>query len=161
MGSSTAGFHRWRGHRSSGQATGAGVQFLKGAVLFSLGGTAYMLVEYIWRGYSHWSMGIVGGLCFVLMGAINEFFPRSTPLWIQCVIAAVLITLVEFVSGCILNLWLHWDIWDYTGMFGNILGQVCVPYMVAWLFLSAGGIVLDDVCRWKLFGEERPRWRVF
>lgn len=136
-------------------------KFLKGFVLLLMGATAYMLTELLWRGHTHWSMGIVGGICFLLMGEINEFFPWDTPLWAQCAIAAVIITVVEFVSGCILNLWLHWHIWDYTGVFGNILGQVCVPYMVAWFFLSAAGILLDDLCRWKLFGEEKPRYRVF
>jgi hypothetical protein len=149
------------GNRGPGYHGGALVKFLKGVVLFCLGGTAYLLVELLWRGHTHWSMGIVGGICFLLMGEINEFFPWDTPLWAQSAIAAGIITIVEFVSGCILNLWLHWNIWDYSGVFGNIMGQVCVPYVAAWFFLSIAGILLDDVCRWKLFGEEKPRYRLF
>ena len=53
---------------------GALGKFLKGLVLFFMGGTAYMLIELLWRGHTHWCMGIVGGICFLLMGEINEFF---------------------------------------------------------------------------------------
>lgn len=137
------------------------MELLKAFILFLIGGTAYLLVELLWRGHTHWSMGVVGGVCFLLIGGINERYPWDMPLWRQCAIAAAMITAVEFLSGCILNLWLGWNIWDYSGLYGNILGQVCLPYIAAWAFLSAGGIVLDDICRWKLFGEEKPRYRVF
>ena len=48
---------------------------LKQAILFGAGGLLYVFVEMLWRGYSHWTMFIVGGLCFVLIGLINEVIP--------------------------------------------------------------------------------------
>lgn len=45
---------------------------LKYFFLFSFGGIVYVLIEMLWRGYSHWSMFILGGICFVLLGLINK-----------------------------------------------------------------------------------------
>ena len=41
----------------------------------------------------------------------------------------------------------------------NLLGQICLPFAVAWLALAAVAIVLDDYLRYWLFGEEKPRYR--
>lgn len=95
----------------------------------------------------------------MLIGGINEYFPWNMPLWKQCGIATLIITILEFITGCIVNLWFGWDIWHYTVL--DLLGQVSVPFMGLWYLLSAGGILLDDVLRWKLFEEERPRYRLF
>lgn len=135
-------------------------KLLKHMTLFLIGGGIYVLMELVWRGHSHWSMFIVGGICFVLIGKINEWFSWSMPLWKQCLLAAVVITLIEFISGCILNLWLGLHIWDYSHEFGNILGQICLPFMGVWFVLSGVGIVLDDVCRWLLFNELKPRYKI-
>ena len=45
-------------------------------LLFNLliGGSIYYLLEILYRGYSHDSMFIVGGLCFVGIGLVNERF---------------------------------------------------------------------------------------
>ena len=104
-------------------------------------------------------MGIVGGLAFIFIGLINEFYSWYMPLWKQCGIAMLIITILEFISGCIVNLWLGWNVWHYTTL--DILGQISIPAMAGWYFLSAVGIVLDDVLRWKFFGEDKPHYTVF
>lgn len=134
---------------------------MKQSILFLIGGFIYYIIEILARGYSHWSMFILGGICFVLMGAINEYFNWDTPLWKQCVISMMIITVLEFIFGCILNLWLGLHIWDYSHRPLNLLGQICVPYMAIWFCLSGIGIYLDDMIRWKWFGEEKPRYRIF
>ena len=53
---------------------------LKYFTLFIIGGISYYFIEIIYRGYSHFSMIIVGGICFVLIGAINEFSNKEIPL---------------------------------------------------------------------------------
>lgn len=45
----------------------------RNAVLFAIGGTIYYMIELIWRGYSSLPMVLVGGLCFLFCGSINEF----------------------------------------------------------------------------------------
>ena len=93
--------------------------------LFDVGGLLYILIELIWRGRSHWTMFLLGGICFVFLGLINEVLPWQMPLWQQILIGAVGITTLEFLTGCIVNLALGWNVWDYSGMPGNLLGQIC------------------------------------
>mgnify|MGYP003258250499 FL=1 len=130
-------------------------------VLCSIGGLLYVLCEFIFRGRSHWTMFLVGGLCFWLIGLINEVIPWEMPLWKQCIIGAVIITTVEFIAGCIINIGLGWQVWDYSGLPFNILGQVCLPFAVLWVVVAAVGIVLDDYLRYWIFRQEKPLYKLF
>ena len=66
--------------------------------LFDVGGLLYVLIELIWRGRSHWTMFILGGLCFIYLGLINEVLSWKMLLWKQILIGAAGITLLEFVT---------------------------------------------------------------
>lgn len=134
---------------------------LKAIILMAVGGMLYALFEIGFRGYTHWTMIIVGGICFYLIGLINEVIPWEMEIWKQCVIGSLVVTAVEFVSGCIINLWVGWGVWDYSDMPFNILGQVCLPFSALWVLLSALAIILDDYLRYWLYHEEKPhyRWR--
>ena len=134
---------------------------VKNLILFEIGGLIYSLIEIIYRGNTHWTMFIVGGLCFLLVGWINKFFSWDLALWKQMLIGGIIITAVEFVSGCIINLWLGWNVWDYSHVPLNILGQVCLPFYFAWVGLSLIAIILDDIIRWLFFNEEKPRYKIF
>lgn len=134
---------------------------LKHAALALIGGCIYYAIEVAWRGHSHWTMAVLGGICFVLVGGINEFFPWSMPLALQGVIGAAIITALEFMSGVVLNVWLGLDIWDYSAMPLNVLGQICLPFTLLWVPLSIVAVVLDDWLRHWLFGEERPYYTLF
>lgn len=134
--------------------------FLKYLTLFLVGGVFYYALEVLFRGYSFLAMAGCGGLCFIICGVINEK-SRCMPLVLQQLIAASGITVIEFIFGLILNVWLGLNMWDYSNMPGNILGQICPQFMVLWFFLSAVGIILDDVIRWRLFGEEKPHYHLF
>ena len=134
--------------------------FLKYLTLFLVGGAFYYALEVLFRGYSFLAMAGCGGLCFIICGVINEK-SRCMPLVLQLLIAASGITVIEFIFGLILNVWLGLNMWDYSNMPGNILGQICPQFMVLWFFLSAVGIILDDVIRWRLFGEEKPHYHLF
>lgn len=134
---------------------------VKNLILFEIGGLIYSLIEIIYRGNTHWTMFIVGGLCFLLVGWINKFFSWDLALWKQMLIGGAIITAVEFVSGCIINLWLGWNVWDYSHVPLNILGQVCLPFYFAWVGLSLIAIILDDIIRWLFFNEEKPRYKIF
>lgn len=138
---------------------------VKASVLWGIGGLLYICCELLFRGYSHWIMFIVGGLCFLCIGAINELIPWEMPVWQQAVIGAVIVTVIvtviEFIAGCILNIWLGWDIWDYSDMPLNVLGQICLPFTVIWLVLAIVAIILDDYLRYWLFGEEKPYYKLY
>lgn len=134
---------------------------LKHAVLALCGGCVYFLIEMAWRGHSHWTMAVLGGVCFVLIGDINEFIPWNMPLVLQGAIGSGIVTLLELVSGTILNLWLGLGIWDYSNMPFNFLGQICLPFSLLWVALSVVAVILDDWLRYWLFGEDRPTYTLF
>ena len=77
---------------------------LKHAVLAAVGGSVYVLLELALRGRSHWTMFLLGGLCFVLIGLINEVIPWETPLLLQGVIGSAIVTALEFATGCIVKI---------------------------------------------------------
>mgnify|MGYP002511780059 CR=1 FL=1 len=136
-------------------------RYLKMLFLFAAGGLLYNIVELAYRGWTHWTMFFLGGLCFVCLGLINEIIPWTMPLWQQMAIGSCIITGLEFATGCTVNLWLGWGVWDYSGMPGNILGQICPQYCVLWFPVALAGIVLDDWLRYWLFGEDRPHYIFF
>nr|DAZ22967.1 MAG TPA: Putative ABC-transporter type IV [Caudoviricetes sp.] len=133
---------------------------LKEVILAIIGGLIYILIELIWRGHTHISMFILGGICFVAIGLINELFSWELGLVWQSVIGAVIVTVLEFITGLIVNIWLGLGVWDYSNMPFNLLGQICLPFAFAWIALSAIAIVLDDYLRFWIFGEEKPRYKL-
>ena len=134
---------------------------IKTLILFLIGGMAYVCIELLFRGRSHWSMAVVGGLCFVMIGGLNNWFPWEWSIIKQMVASAAIVTSVEFVSGILLNLVLHWNIWDYSNMPFNVLGQICLPFTGIWFLLSFLAILLDDLLRWFLFQEKFPEYHLF
>ena len=106
--------------------------FLKYILLFLVGGYAYGAIEIISRGYSHISMMIAGGICFILIGLINEVGSKQISLLSQMAISAAIITVVEFVTGLIVNVWLDLKVWDYSDQPFNIMGQVCILFTIIW-----------------------------
>ena len=127
--------------------------------LFFVGATIYVIIEKLYRGYSHWTMFLLGGICFIALGLINEVMPWDMPLLLQMFIGGAIITVLELITGCVVNLWLGWNVWDYSELPFNLWGQISRFSSIVWVGLSLVGIVLDDYIRWKFFGEEKPRYR--
>ena len=100
-----------------------------------IGGLVYMGIEILWRGHTHWTMGVLGGLCFVLIGLLDEWQDHP-PMLLQMVQGAAIVTALELIVGLIVNRWLGWNVWDYSDMPFNLWGQVCLQFAVAW-FSSA------------------------
>lgn len=133
----------------------------KYAILFVVGGMAYCGIELFWRGRTHWTMFIVGGICFLFCGSINEFFSWDLALWKQMLICAVGVTGIEFLSGIIINIIFKLNVWDYSNLPFNVMGQISLLFSVLWFFLSAVAIVLDDYLRYWWFNEEKPHYRLW
>jgi len=134
---------------------------LKYILLFFIGGYAYCGIEVLFRGFTHISMLVAGGICFVLIGRLNEAFPYKIALLSQMVISAVIITVVEFLVGLVVNVWLGLHVWDYSKLPYNFMGQICLLYINIWFFLSLASILMDDYLRYFLLGEEKPHYKVF
>ncbi len=134
---------------------------LENVFLILLGGFLYYFLEILVRGYSHYSMILCGGLGFWLSGMLNQRFGFQMALISQMFLSAGLITLLELVTGLIVNVWLGIGVWDYSGMPYNLLGQICLLYSVLWMALSLVCILLDDWIRYRLFGEEKASYKLF
>ena len=133
-------------------------RLVKYIILFLVFGLIYFGIECIWKGHlTHWSMFVLAGMVGILIGGINECIPWEMPFWQQCGIGMIIATIGEGVTGLIVNKWLHLNVWHY-----NILpffwNQCSVPFCIAWYVLAGLCIVLDDVMRWKWFGEDKPHY---
>lgn len=131
---------------------------IKYLFLFLFGGASYNLIEILWRGHTHWTMFILGGLCFVLVGLINNLFSWDMFIEIQSLIGAIIITIAEFITGIIVNIILQWNVWDYSNILFNIKGQICLPFSILWYLISFLVIFLDDFIRYKFFKEQKPTY---
>lgn len=109
----------------------------KRSVLFYLGGTAYMTLEFLWRGRSHPSMFLLGGVCFLAIGGISRI---RLPLSLRLVVCSVVITALELLTGLLVNR--DFGVWDYRQMPLNFLGQICLPFSLLWVPVSLAGMHL-------------------
>jgi uncharacterized membrane protein len=120
----------------------------KRGLVFTLGGLIYALIEISARGYTHWSMVLTGGLCLTLMYEI-EIRTNLSP-WVKYLIGATIITTFEFLVGVVVNLTMHWNVWDYSELPLNLFGQICVPYFFIWYLVSILGFGLCNVLAKRL-----------
>jgi len=129
----------------------------KSLILMGIGGLLYLGIEMLWRGHTHWTMFFVGGICFLVVGGVISY---DMPLCRQMLLSAFIVTAVELEAGIILNgiCWLN--VWDYSNLPFNFLGQICLQYTCLWFLISLPAILLDDYLRYLLFGEERPHYRI-
>ena len=134
---------------------------LKYFILGWFGGSTYCSLEVIFRGRSHWSMAALAFVLFLLIGELNEILPWEMSLAKQGIIGACMVTVLEFITGCIVNIWLGWNVWDYSNMPLNILGQVCLPFSLLWILLSIVCIIVDDYLRYLIFNEQMPHYYLF
>lgn len=108
---------------------------------FLLGGFGYVGLEFLWRGRSHISMFVAGGVCFLLLGKLNRVKPRLTLPW-RCVAGAAIITAVELAVGMLANR--QYQVWDYRHVPWNFMGQICLPFSLLWIPVSFGALLLHQ-----------------
>ena len=114
------------------------------AGVFAAGAVIYSLIEILWRGRTHWTMAVAGGICLLLIHLCNERH-ADLDLLSRCSLSSFYITGVEFAAGWLLNIRMHMTVWDYSGKYGNVLGQICPEYWAYWYLLSIPAIMLSTV----------------
>lgn len=116
-----------------------------------IGGVLYALLEILWRGYTHWSMVLAGGISLAALYWLRRRM-GGTPLLLRCLAGAAVITLVELWIGCTVNLWWNMDVWDYSDMPMNLWGQICPLFSAMWFLLCWPAYWLcgriEGFCRW-------------
>ncbi|MDD4376940.1 MAG: hypothetical protein PHH48_02145 [Eubacteriales bacterium] len=101
---------------------------------FILGGLGYGSMEILFRGFTHWSMCITGGACILTFYFLYSYL-NSISLISAAFLGATIITIYEFFVGIIVNLWFQWNVWDYSLLPGNVLGQICPQFFLIWVGL--------------------------
>lgn len=124
---------------------------IENMILCVLGGGLYYCVEVLYRGYSHWSMFVLGGLCFGWVDFICKKITILKTMWQKMLASALGITFLEWLTGCIVNLWLKWNVWDYSNLPMQIMGQVSLLFSFFWFLLSYPAIRLCESIRILFF----------
>lgn len=66
---------------------------------------------------------------------------------LRCVLGCLIITLAELAVGIAVNIWLGWDVWDYSDKRFNILGQICLNSSVIWFLLCVPGFAASKIVK--------------
>ena len=114
----------------------------KNLALFLTGGTIYPALEILCRGKTDFSMALAGGACLCLIDAVCNNRLRAMPLSVKCFAGSSIITAVEFGTGVVVNLILKLNVWDYSQMPMNILGQICMPFSLLWYLVTLPAMLL-------------------
>ena len=126
------------------------MKFLRGCILFYIGGTAYMILEFLWRGRSHGSMFLLGGLCFLLVGGGAQKFQRI-PVPVRPLLGAAVITGLELLTGLLVNR--DHEVWDYRDQLCHLDGQICLAFSLFWVPVSLMAMELYAVT-WKKLAQK-------
>ena len=135
-------------------------------LLWTWGGTVYYLLEVAYKSLTghperiSWTMLVVAVILCIPVERCGAELPWEYPLWLQALCCAILVTAVEFVSGLVLNVWLGLDIWDYSDLPFNFMGQICLQFFFVWWGLCFVFIPVFDCLRWAVEGGERPRYTI-
>lgn len=124
-------------------------------ILWYLGGMLYTGIELLWRGWSHGSMFIAGGVCLLLIGALGMWESPLPIVW-RMPLGAAIITAVELSAGLIVNR--SHTVWDYSALPFNFHGQICLPFSLLWIPVSLAAIAAFDIARRLLFHEPFPHY---
>ena len=130
-------------------------------VLWAVGGCIYYGIEVLFRGFSHISMFMLGGLCmqfFTWQGRLTEWqdaLPR------QITRCTIFVVSMEFITGIIVNKWYHLAVWDYSDMPLQLWGQRWVPFALIFSFLCTMGILLSGYLLHWFYREPMPHYRIW
>ena len=127
---------------------------IRDILLFIGGGVGYYSIEVMFRGFSHWTMGICGGICMLGVYDINKKC-RSFSYGTRALLGALLITAVEFLTGYIVNIRLGWNVWSYSHIPLNLLGQISLLFSCIWYFMSLGACLLISVIERKIMRKRK------
>lgn len=134
------------------------VKIYNNVILWLTGGIIYFYMEIAFRGYSHFSMLICGGVCFITVGCMGrKILANSKNMLVALpkimVSGMLIITFYEFVTGVLVNKVLGWNVWDYSEQKYNVMGQICLVYSLLWSVLSLLCVYLDIIIRKYIFDE--------
>lgn len=123
------------------------------SLLFLIGFFGYGLLEIAWRGYTHPTMGLAGGVSLCFISIINIKL-KELKLIYKAILGGLFITTIEFIIGILMNVILKSQIWDYSAMPLNLFGQICFSFSVLWCALSIPMMRLTTIIRGYYFRQK-------
>ncbi len=135
----------------------------KSILLFLVGYCTYISIEVTYRNISYPIMGICGGLAILLLDKINDNISWNIDLCLQGLCGSALITFFELIIG---EIALHTSLlpimWDYSNVPLNFDGVICLPFSIAWFFLSILAIFLADAINYYVLDKPQvPYYNLF
>jgi uncharacterized membrane protein len=121
----------------------------KDAVFFIIGGIGYGIIEILFRGHTHPTMIIAGGICFIIFSRIAEKF-KDKPLIYKAVLCSLGVTAVELAFGIVFNMIFKMNVWDYSKLPFNFLGQICLLFTFLWGALGFIFVPLAEMLNEKI-----------
>ena len=122
------------------------MKFWKNCALFCMGGGSYVCLELLWRRRSHGSMFLLGGACFLVIGAIRRL--GNLALSVRVALSAAAVTALELLTGLAVNR--DHKVWDYRRLPFQFRGQICLYYSLLWLPVSLLAMGLHRLAERKL-----------
>ncbi len=104
-------------------------------ICFLCGSILYPIIELIFRGRTHISMSILGGICLCAIYFVHLSLGQGHLLF-KAFLSSVLITQLELICGLIVNVALSLSVWDYSHQAFNLSGQICPLFSFFWFLLS-------------------------
>lgn len=129
------------------------MEYLKSFTIFCAGALGYGIIELLFRGYTHISMGVLGGICMLFISIMNSFRRGFFSSLLCAVVCGIFITAMEALMGYFLNIRLGLNIWDYSEVGLDLYGQICLKFSLAWVLLSFFTMQINSLISEKVFCE--------
>ena len=131
------------------------MEYLKSFTLFSIGALGYGIIELLFRGYTHISMGVLGGICMLFISIIDSYRKSLTSAIFCAVVCGIFITAMEALMGYFLNIRLGLNIWDYSKVGLDLNGQICLNFSLVWVLLSFFTMQINSLISKRVFLESK------
>ena len=128
--------------------------FHKTVLLFCVGFWLYQTIEIAYRGHTGYICGLLGGIAFVLIDLLNEWFTFEMDFLLQSCIGSAIITFLELIIGEFIKVNNLAPMWNYSNMPLNYDGVICLPFSLIWILLSAVAILLADYINFCWLGDD-------
>ena len=111
------------------------MKYLEMSAAYFCGAAVYGAMELCFRGGTHWTMPLTGGLCFFLFHLAFRRRPTAG-MAAKCFFSCGTITLLELTVGWLVNIKLGWAVWDYSMHLLDVRGQICLLFSCFWFLMG-------------------------
>ena len=103
-------------------------------ISFTVGFVFYPFLEILWRGYTHPTMCFAGGMSLCMIYITAKYFKGN--IFLKSILCSVFITFIELIFGIVFNIIFKMNVWDYSELPYNFMGQICLGYFLLWFAIS-------------------------